>query len=392
MIAERVLAAAALIVLVLLGGCDSGEKVVEIWHETTEHIWHTTEVTTVEQINTTETITVIEEDSTPDYVTVYEYPSGTFPALAIIEEGAPAMAAGPIQDLATEATGLTNADYLVVDQGGTTKKFKPQAMNYPPHHIHGLICSYNAVDPDADVDIAAGGARDTTDAANMVLAASITKRLDASWVVGTNNGGLDAGGIAASTLYAVWLIKRSDTGVVDVLFSTSFTAPTMPTDYALKRLIGAIKTDSTSDIVRFRQSGDQFEYIGDAGTIPPGGADISDASITTDTWETGTLASVPPHCRAHIVGSLVNATATEKYGVLYIRPRPSDALPSFSVSDTKAFAKIAMDAAFDEVVARGSVMVNAAQQIDYAASEIAGAATVYVQVLGFEMLTRRDPL
>jgi len=73
----------------------------------------------------------------------------------------------------------------------------------------------------------------------MVLSSAITKRLDAAWAVGSGNGGLDTGTIA-NTTYHVWLIQRSDTGVVDALFSTSLTSPTMPTNYDRKRRIGII--------------------------------------------------------------------------------------------------------------------------------------------------------
>jgi len=50
---------------------------------------------------------------------------------------------------------------------------------------------------------------------------------------------LDTGSIA-NTTYHVWLIQRSDTGVVDALFSTSATSPTMPTNYDRKCRIFSI--------------------------------------------------------------------------------------------------------------------------------------------------------
>jgi hypothetical protein len=84
----------------------------------------------------------------------------------------------------------------------------------------------------------------------MVLAAALTKRLDANWAVGTNQGGLDTGS-ASDTDYYIWLINRSDTDVTDVLFSTSATAPTMPTNYNYKRLIGWFKRASGA-IVAFK--------------------------------------------------------------------------------------------------------------------------------------------
>jgi hypothetical protein len=93
----------------------------------------------------------------------------------------------------------------------------------------------------------------------MVLASALTKRLDAAWAVGTNQGGLDTGSIA-NTTYHVWLIQRSDTGVVDVLFSASASAPTMPTNYDRKRRIGSIIRASGA-ILAFRQTGDFFKLV-----------------------------------------------------------------------------------------------------------------------------------
>lgn len=127
---------------------------------------------------------------------------------------------------------------------------------WPRGYIDGLVLSNNGTDATNDIDIAAGVARDSANAANITLASSITKRLDAAWAVGTNQGGLDTGSIANGT-YHVWLIARSDTGVVDVLFSTSASSPTMPTNYDQKRRIGSIMRESAA-IATFVQDGDDF--------------------------------------------------------------------------------------------------------------------------------------
>lgn len=125
-----------------------------------------------------------------------------------------------------------------------------------PGYIYGLTLANNSTDATNDIDVAVGRATADDDSAVMVLGSSITKRLDAAWAVGTGNGGLDTGSIA-NTTYFVWLIRRSDTGVVDVLFSTSPTSPTMPTNYDQKRRVGAILRESGS-IVQFVQFGDTY--------------------------------------------------------------------------------------------------------------------------------------
>ena len=138
-------------------------------------------------------------------------------------------------------------------------------------YLFGLTLANNATDATNDIDIATGKCRDGADGTDIVLSTALTKRLDAAWAVGTNQGGLDTGSIA-NTTYHVWIIKRSDTGVVDALFSTSASAPTMPTNYDLKRRIGSIIRKSAA-ILSFRQIGDDFFLdvpVMDVDTSNPG--------------------------------------------------------------------------------------------------------------------------
>lgn len=126
----------------------------------------------------------------------------------------------------------------------------------PRSYLAGLRLSNNATDATNDIDIAVGTCRDATDIDDITLTSALTKRLDAAWAVGNNAGGLDTGSIA-NTTYHLWAIKRIDTGVCDVLFSASATAPTMPANYTLKRRIGSIMRVSAA-IVPFTQNGDEF--------------------------------------------------------------------------------------------------------------------------------------
>lgn len=129
-------------------------------------------------------------------------------------------------------------------------------------HLYGLLLSNNASDANNDIDIASGQCRDIGDTADLLLDAAITKRLDAAWSAGTNQGGLDTGTKAADTAYHVWIVGRSDNSQVDALFSTSATNPTMPSGYTRKRRIGCIITDGSGNIRAFRQVGGWFHYKG----------------------------------------------------------------------------------------------------------------------------------
>lgn len=127
--------------------------------------------------------------------------------------------------------------------------------------LSGLTLA-NGVDATSDWDIAAGAAssEEATVATRMLMVnpTSLTKQTDAAWTVGTNVGGLDTGAVA-NTTYHTHLIMRPDTGVVDVLFSLSATAPTMPTSYTKSRRIGSfIRTGGVN--AALHQYGDEFWY------------------------------------------------------------------------------------------------------------------------------------
>ena len=117
----------------------------------------------------------------------------------------------------------------------------------PTEHLNGLVLSADSGDTANDVNITAGSARDDADSENMVLAAEITKQIDAAWAVGDDAGGLDTGAVADGNRYYIWLIKRIDTDVEDALFSLSASAPTMPTNYTKKRLIGFLDRVSAAN-------------------------------------------------------------------------------------------------------------------------------------------------
>ena len=122
--------------------------------------------------------------------------------------------------------------------------------------IFGLTISNDGTDVTNDIQVTAGQAIDDTEIYTLRLTSTLIKRLDAVWAVGTNQGMLDTGVIANDT-YHIFIIKRSDTGVTDILASLSAGAPTMPASYDFKRRIGAIMRVSAA-IVLFTQDGDYF--------------------------------------------------------------------------------------------------------------------------------------
>jgi hypothetical protein len=205
-------------------------------------------------------------------------------------------------------------------------KFIPAstAINFPPGHIQGFTYDNNAGDPTNDIDINPGSCSDSTGVYPIVLAAAITKRLDAAWAVGTGNGGLLSGAIS-NTDYNIWAIARSDTDVVDIGYeATSSATPTLPANYTYYRKIGWFKR-SGGLIVTFNTY--ELEGGGLQFTWKAKRQDISLANTLTTARRTDAL-SVPLNfsVRAQILVVMQDAAAI--YGVYICCPDETDEYPT----------------------------------------------------------------
>lgn len=169
------------------------------------------------------------------------------------------------------------------------------------NHLSGLELS--TAGSSATFAVATGAATDSTNADFMKLTSALSKTTSA-WSAGTGGGALDTSSIATSTWYHVWLIKRPDTGAVDVLVSLSASAPTMPTYYTLKRRIGAMKTDGSSQWTAFTQVGDNF--------IWSAAVQESSGIATTASRVSKTLSGVPTGI---VVAALFRASVNAASGV-----------------------------------------------------------------------------
>lgn len=198
-------------------------------------------------------------------------------------------------------------------------------------YLSGLTLANNSTDAVNDIDISSGEcASDAATPTIMALGATLTKRLDAAWAVGSGNGGLDTGSIANGT-YHMWLIQRSDTGVVDALFSLSATTPTMPANYDRKRRIGSVIRVAGA-LIFFTQVGDYFhtQTVFEFTETNPGTA----ASLKT-------LIGVPSGIRvtAMLSGSALVSANSTNIAILYSPPDQADYTPA----TTGPFSYIAWD-------------------------------------------------
>jgi len=65
----------------------------------------------------------------------------------------------------------------------------PTSYNGNAGHIYGLTLSNDVGTPATIIDIAAGSARDSTNAIDMTITTAWTKKINAVWAAGTGNGG-----------------------------------------------------------------------------------------------------------------------------------------------------------------------------------------------------------
>lgn len=256
----------------------------------------------------------------------------------------------------TLAMGAVTDGQLLSRSGTTIAGVTSTALSValPVGFLFGLTLSNNGSDATNDIDIAAGRARDIDDSENMILSSLLTKRLDASWSVGSGNGGLDTGSIADTT-YHIFLIKRTDTGVVDALFSTSATSPTMPTNYTKKRRIGSIRRISAA-IRGFVQDGDLFMWktpINDVNATNPG----TSAVTRTLTLPTGIRVEVIFSVHGYTSGTL----AADYPGAIYISDLNADDLAPVDSSGFTTWAYLPTISA--GAGGMGSAMTNTSAQV-----------------------------
>ena len=239
----------------------------------------------------------------------------------------------------------------------------------PPGFIFGLTLSNNTTDATNDIDIAPGKARDDADTVNMELASVLTKRLDANWGEGPNQGFLDTGSKANNTTYHVFEIGNGAN--TDALASASLSSPVMPTGlagiYTTKRRIGSIITDGSGAIRAFQQTGDEFLLA-----TPP-----LDAATTIGTSRTLQALTVPAGLA---VEALIRATTNSAQSILVQPPFEADAAPSATASP--------LFSAYTSQTATIAVRTNTSRQVALRAT--ASSTAIYIATRGWIDRRGRD--
>lgn len=114
-----------------------------------------------------------------------------------------------------------------------------------------ITISNNATDANNDIDFSAGNFQFSDGSGQAVATAIMTKRLDATWSAGTNQGGLFSGTKAINTWYYPFKIFNPTTNVEDAGFDISSSGANIPSGFTKRsNNFQPIKTDGSGNILQ----------------------------------------------------------------------------------------------------------------------------------------------
>jgi hypothetical protein len=175
-----------------------------------------------------------------------------------------------------------NADGLTIATSGGKTILKPTGAGVVAG-VRNFVAFNNAGTPNTKADVSADEVLAKDSSGNPFLIQTLSVTVDIT-VTGAN--GLDTGSLAANTWYYLWVIAKSD-GTKAGMFSTSNTAPTMPSGYTYKALVGLVRSDASSHFVGFIQE-DRDIFVTEQSLVGP-------ISGVTSWTAPGTLSSfIPP--------------------------------------------------------------------------------------------------
>jgi hypothetical protein len=237
--------------------------------------------------------------------------------------------------------------------------------------IDGGLLSNNSGSPTTHVDFAAMSVR--SGSAFVSSAASITKRISGTWAVGTGNGGLDVGAVAANTTYFAYALRKTADGTLDVVLSTSTTiagvTTTLLTGYTIVKQIGVVLTDGSSLIRQFvMYPRDEYTFV----------TPVKDAvSVAVSTVSALLALTVPNGVKAKAKLSLEFSSASTTNAVLVSDPAQGT-LTAGVGNDGVSVGAIQVASGF--TVGSGEFWTNTSRQV----RQVAGAGgSLWVWTNGF---------
>jgi hypothetical protein len=172
--------------------------------------------------------------------------------------------------------------YVYYNDGNSSQWVYASSQAASPSVIRNYLAGLNLGGTGSNTfSVSAGVAADANNA-DMLTVGAIMSKTTGAWAAGSGNGSWDGSGTnptsATPAWYTIYLIKRPDTGQVDVCASTNQTAPVtginVPAAYTLSRRVFSLATDGAGNWRSLTQNGDEFLW-----TAPP--LDVNAASLGT---------------------------------------------------------------------------------------------------------------
>lgn len=196
----------------------------------------------------------------------------------------------------------------------------PTVVIYPPKAQYSNLVI--KVTGNTGVDVTAD-AITVTDGTTALMLTGVSHSIN---MATTGANALDSGSIAQATWYAIWEIAKAD-GTKAALASTSFSSPTMPTDYIHKARIGAVRTAAASaQLLGTWQFGNKVRYkvgLAQCSALPlidSGAKGTYHASSNPLTFATASVSNFVPSTASVIA---VRAQTTRSAGAasfVYVAP------------------------------------------------------------------------
>lgn len=235
----------------------------------------------------------------------------------------------------------------------------------PRQYRSGCATTLSGGTPSTVISIAVGDLQDAGNAGAIRLASTLTKNINATWLVGSGNGGLASALIlTASTWYHLYLIKRTDTQVVDAYFDTSTSAANIPPNYTLFRRIASVRTDANKLICEYLQTGRLFQW-----TRTEAGLNALALDTAASGTNVGTITMTVPlgiKVRARL-NSVCNSGGATDF-VLFKDPDIPDLAPSATVIPLASYGI----SSASQVAVQLDTMTNASSQINFRATANTG--------------------
>lgn len=204
-----------------------------------------------------------------------------------------------------------------------------------PGLLYGLNTSNNSSDATNDIDFAIGCCGGSVAATFMQFASALTKRLDAGWAPGTNQGMRNSAAAITDTTYHLYAVCKADGADADFYAHTSASAATAlaalqaesgGSAYVDARRIASIMRVSGA-IVPYIQNGDLF--IRDVPIL-----DVNNTNPGTSAVLRTLSVPLGLNVRAIIVGGVTSTSTDAEFNSIITYPGQTDTAASSSVAQT----------------------------------------------------------